>query len=201
MARPKEFDPLQKLDSAVDLFWERGYEGTSISSLVSVMGVNRASMYATYGDKEKLYYQSLGRYHVRVIGPMLEPLWDRHIPGIKAVEMAFDNLLDRLVNMNHPRGCMVAVASMDGPRGNAELERKLSEILEDFESGFYQALRRAQIEQALDVSKDPRQLARVFMAAMQGLATLGRLKPERGMLRDIIDANLALLTKAQPTQP
>ena len=62
MARPKEFDPDEVLDRALDVFWEKGFEGTSVQDLVDHMGINRGSIYGTFGDKHRLFQQALERY-------------------------------------------------------------------------------------------------------------------------------------------
>ena len=62
MARKKEFDEVEVLDKALDVFWKKGYSATSIQDLVDSMGINRASIYDTWGDKHNLYVESLKRY-------------------------------------------------------------------------------------------------------------------------------------------
>ena len=66
MARPREFDVDEVLDRATELFWTRGYEATSVQELVDTLGVNRASLYATFGDKAQLFAAVLDRYGERV---------------------------------------------------------------------------------------------------------------------------------------
>ena len=193
MARPREFDPMRALDDAVQVFWERGYEGAPISALVEAMGIGRASLYSTYGDKEQLFIQALGRYHVRVIAPTLEPLFDREADGLEAIEQAFESLIERLTDPERPRGCLVAVASVECASGSRRLARKLSEVLADFESGFYQALRRAQIAQQLPIEKDPRQIARALTNTAQGMAVMARIGADWRALQEIVDYQLANL--------
>lgn len=62
MSRSKEFDPDAALQQAMELFWEHGYEATSLAQLTDRLGIGRASLYATFGDKRELYLQALRRY-------------------------------------------------------------------------------------------------------------------------------------------
>ena len=80
MARTKEFDQEQALDAAMNLFWERGYEATSIQDLVEATGVQRQSLYDTFGSKHELFLQSLMRYQT-LDGHQLSELIKRHAPG------------------------------------------------------------------------------------------------------------------------
>ena len=66
MARTKEFDRIEVLDRATDLFWEKGYESTSMQDLVETMGIGRASLYDTFGSKQELFAEVLERYADRL---------------------------------------------------------------------------------------------------------------------------------------
>ena len=65
MGRPRTFDMDQALDQALQVFWEKGYAGTSIADLTEAMGVNPPSLYAAFGNKEKLFKKALDRYETR----------------------------------------------------------------------------------------------------------------------------------------
>lgn len=194
MARPREFEPMKALDAAMRLFWERGYEGAPVSALVEVMGVGRASLYSTFGDKEQLFIKSVRRYHARVIGPLLEPLFDKEAPGLEATSRVFAALIERLTDPEQPRGCLVCVASNDCPSAPRELARAISDVIADYEAGFYRALRRAQVGGALDMSHDPRQFAMLLTNTVQGMCVMARAETDARTLRDIAEANLSLLS-------
>ncbi len=191
--RPKEFDPLHALDAAVRVFWQMGYEGAPVSVLVEEMGVGRASLYATYGDKEQLFIKALSRYHARVLGPMLEPLFDEDLAGMDAIERVFDALIDRLTDPDIPRGCLVCVASVDSPKASRDLARAIDDVLADYEAGFYKACRRAQMDGALSMERDPRQIATMLTNAVQGMCLMGRVETRGRTLREIAQANLTMM--------
>ena len=85
MARTKEFDPGAVLDAALELFWLRGYEATSMADLVDHLGVGRASIYATYRSKHDLYLKALDRY-VRTKDAGLVRMLSQPGPVLPAIE-------------------------------------------------------------------------------------------------------------------
>jgi len=186
VARPKAFDTMVALDAAVEVFWRYGFEGASINRLLDEMKISRASMYSTYGDKDALFTQALSRYHARIIGPLLEPLFDRSVEGARALQSVLSARIDQLFDDTTPAGCLIAVASVEcGHNESSALERQLLDMLADFESGFYQAVRRAQIDGVVDKYEDPLQLGRVFANHAQGLAVMARSGAERRVLLDL----------------
>lgn len=186
MARPREFDPLKTLDAAVEVFWRHGYEGASLSRLTDAMGIGKASLYAAYESKENLFIQSLARYHARIVGPWLEPLFAQEIAGLTAIEQVLERLIDRLTDSKTPPGDLLAIASVECAQGSRPLLRKVGDVMADLETGFYQALRRAQIEGTLDVRKDPRQIARALTSTAIGMSVMSRCGSEMRTLDEIL---------------
>jgi len=76
MGRRREFDTEAVLDAAVDVFWRRGFEATSIDQLEAATGLRRQSLYGAFGDKERLFLAALRRYHERVGGSVKQALRD-----------------------------------------------------------------------------------------------------------------------------
>ena len=105
MARPKEFDRDQALHKAMEVFWSRGYEAASIRDLVEHMGINRQSLYDTFGDKHALYLQALDRYQeveTRKVFELLE-----RTPSVKkALRQLFGAVVKGALCKGPRRGCL-----------------------------------------------------------------------------------------------
>ena len=100
--RPREFDTERALDIALDLFWEKGYEGTYLSDLTEAIGVNRPSLYAAFGNKEELFRKVLDRYMERHEGFACHAL---ALPTAReVVEALLYGFADMQTLPRHPRG-------------------------------------------------------------------------------------------------
>src|SRR5215468_3840815 len=106
MARPREFDVDDALDRATQVFWSRGYEGTSVQDLVDALGVNRASLYSTFGDKAQLFAAVLERYGELVNGVVSRTLAPP-AAGAAAVRAWFKALIEAATDPRGPKGCLL----------------------------------------------------------------------------------------------
>src|SRR5260370_26100270 len=102
--RPREFDPDEALERALELFWRQGYEGTSLSELTAAMGINRPSLYAAFGNKQSLFQKALDRYaeeHMAFIRTALEESTAR-----RAIETLLRGYVASVTNPSTPPGCL-----------------------------------------------------------------------------------------------
>src|SRR6478672_1527424 len=104
MARHKEFDCAEVLEKAMEVFWARGYEAASIQDLVEHMGINRQSLYDTFGDKHTLYLQALDRY-LEVEGRKIAELLEQPGSVKRNVRRLFETAIDR--SLADRRGCFM----------------------------------------------------------------------------------------------
>src|SRR5262249_22759309 len=111
MARPREFDPDEALARAMDAFWAKGYEGTSLADLVAATGLNKASLYAAFGDKRRLYLAAIERYEREGIDKTIARLRDAADPEA-AIAAVFDSVIAAVARGDR-RGCLVCNASID----------------------------------------------------------------------------------------
>src|SRR5690606_34374729 len=167
-ARPKQFDPDTVLDRALELFWERGYEATSMADLVEHLGIGRASLYATFGSKHDLYLKALDRYLLRADPSPLEFL-SRPGPALPLVRALVQSYAEASACDERRRGCMVANAAVDRLPGDALVARRIEIAWDGLEAALSAALHRAQAQGELPPDKDPRSLARFFFVFLQGL--------------------------------
>src|SRR5437667_3316473 len=106
--RPREFDREAALEQAIDVFWRHGYEATSMSDLTKAMGINPPSLYATFGDKEKLFLEAIERYR----GNQGEACPYAAEPTARsAIEKLLTDLAIEFTDTGHPRGCMMVMAA------------------------------------------------------------------------------------------
>lgn len=193
MARTKEFDPDAALQAALELFWRRGYEATSMADLVEHLGIGRASLYATFGSKHDLYLRALDRY-----GENQNPLLLRELaqpgpalPAVRAVVRRFAT--EATAGEERLRGCFVVNTATELAPRDDEAARRVVRSWDHLETLLHAALVRAQAQGELPEDRDPRALARMLLVLMQGLRVVGKASEDPARVLQAADQALALL--------
>ena len=184
MAGVKQFDREEVLDRAMDVFWRNGYQTTSIQDLVEATGINRGSLYTTFGDKRGLFLAVLDHYSERIGRPTMATLNDPD--PRRALEGMFESIIRRTSDPTFPRGCLNTNTSLECPGAGDVIGRRVAALLGQQESAIYQLLRRAQSTGALDPEQDARALARFFVGVAQGLNVVNKAAPDPAMLQDMV---------------
>lgn len=166
------------------LFWRHGYQATSIQDLVEATGVNRGSLYATFGDKCGLFLAVLDHYSDRIGRPLLAEL--ENPDPRRAIEAMFESIIRRTSDPTWPRGCLDTNTSLECPGAGDDIGRKIAERIGFQESAIYQVLRRAQSDGVLDRDQDTRALARFFVGVAQGLNVVNKAMPDPAILIDMV---------------
>ncbi|WP_433213666.1 TetR/AcrR family transcriptional regulator [Microtetraspora malaysiensis] len=192
MARTKEFDPDAVLQKALELFWERGYEATSMADLVQHLGIARASIYATFGGKHDLYVKAFERYQ-QTRGPDVVEVLSQPGPALPAVRSLVEAYAEETLCDEHRRGCMVVNAAVEVMSRDPQIARRVEASWDTLETALTSALTRARAQGEISGEKDPRALARFLLVMMQGMRVLGRGHPDPGRLRDAAAQALAVL--------
>ncbi|MEU5422436.1 TetR/AcrR family transcriptional regulator [Streptomyces sp. NPDC001407] len=192
MARTKEFDPDAALQSALELFWERGYEATSLADLVERLGIARASLYATFGSKRELYLKALERYGEQSDPRIVEEL-SQPGPALPAVRALVRRFADEATCDDLRRGCFVTNTAVELAAHDPAAAHRVGESWQGLETALASALMRARAQGELPAGRDPVALARMLMVLMQGMRVVGKADPGPGRLRDAAAQALSLL--------
>ena len=110
--RPREFDDIEMLRKIMKLFWKGGYEGVSLSEIMRETGLQKASLYAAFGDKRALYLKDLAQYHEDVVASAARALEDTTQPASSRVE-AFLRAPLEAARLEDRTGCFLCNASAD----------------------------------------------------------------------------------------
>lgn len=189
MAGKKAFVPELALDKAMNLFWERGYEGSSIEDLVQCTGVGRGSLYDTFGDKRALYLAALDRYCALASKPM-SILEQQSGSLAEILEQLYQVYIDMLVDDPARRGCFLVNANVEMASHDTDVSQRVQSAYSGLEEVFYLLLIRAQNAGQLSRAHDPHQFADFLLGTLISIRVLARAKADRETLQGIIKTAL-----------
>ncbi len=188
----KSFDTESALEQARDLFWLRGYDGTSVSELESVLGIGRKSLYDTFGSKRELYLRALEQYTDTVIQKICRGLEEPRYGPLQNLERVLGRLQKHHA-CSGTRGCLLGVAMAQAGPHDAELAELLRGYLHRLEQAFEHTIRSAQSEGTIDRDARSKDVARNLVALTQGMALMGRITETATLPRAIVRAALHAL--------
>jgi AcrR family transcriptional regulator len=186
--RPLGFDPEKALEAALRVFWEKGYEGTALSDLTAAMGINRPSIYATFGNKEALFRKALDRYSERMTNYTAEALKE---PTARAVaERLMVGTADLLSCPGNPKGCLMVQGALACGDEADPIRKELIARRATGEAALRERFERAKVEGDLPAAADPGDLARYVMAVMHGMSVQSAGGASREELQGVVDLSL-----------
>ncbi|WP_308637660.1 TetR/AcrR family transcriptional regulator [Paenibacillus silvisoli] len=190
MARSKEFDEDAVLLKAMRLFWEQGYEKTSMSDLVEHMGVHKRSLYDTFGDKRSLYLKALQRY-----GKMMEERRSRydHLSATAALRL----LLERAIKPSDedaPKGCLLVNTAVELALVDDSCRDWVNQRITSTEQLIQGWITAGQQSGELDPALDAQKLSYYFNNTFVGLRVLAKATDDKEKLQSIIEMTMSVLT-------
>jgi len=195
IGRPRAFDEEAVLDRAAEVFWKHGYEGASMTILTGAMGINRPSLYATFGSKEQLFERAFARYRetqlARIRAVLEQPT------AYAAIEAFLRSSVDGLTADDHPLGCLSIQGGMACSPENARISEILAAGRAANEAAIEERLSRAASEGDLPPGVDHRALARLVMVLSEGLAVHAAAGTDREDLQASVGVALRALIPAR----
>jgi AcrR family transcriptional regulator len=196
MARPKEFERGTALQRAIEVFSQHGYDGTSTEALLDAMGINRQSMYDTFGDKRQLYLESLQRYVADSVRDQLRAL-NAPTSALDGLRTHLDDVVARAVADSSP-SCLGLSALCEFGRSDPEITKVTDAAARALRSALERRL--VEAKTAGDVSRnvDVTEAAHFITATIAGIKLAARAGASLRTLRGIARLALRSLSSARP---
>lgn len=191
--RTKEFNPDEVLESAMEVFWRKGYKPSSIQELVDSMGINRFSIYNTFGGKHELFMAAFQRYVDKIAEESLAVL-EQNDSGLQAIRNYFEQSVDYLSSEDSCKGCLIVNSIVELGQQDIETAKIIKSFLERWEKAFHKALKRASEKNELRQDLNLKDTARYLVSSAIGLAVIGKTRPGRKALEGVVERMFAAVT-------
>ncbi|MDA8371423.1 MAG: TetR/AcrR family transcriptional regulator [Nocardiopsaceae bacterium] len=189
--RPRGFDRDAALGQATRLFWEHGYEATSIAELTRVMGVKPPSLYAAFGDKKALFEEVVHNYGRSPAGMFAAAALEEEPTAYRALARILREAAAIYPDPAHPAGCLVISAATNVTPQDAEVRAFLRDLRNTNLAGLEARLRTAREDGELPVDTDTHALAGYFATVIQGMSQRARDGAQSGELAKVAELALA----------
>lgn len=192
MARPREFDEAAVLDAAIERFWQRGYEATSVRDLADEMNIAGASLYNAFGDKRSLYARALNRYldqtfreRIRRIEPATSPR--------EAISTFLQEIIKRSLTDKQRRGCMLVNSAIESAPFDPDFLSIVARFLDEVEAFFFRCVSKGQKDGSVTRDHSAEDLSKSLLGILLGIRVLARVRPDRKLLEGLLRPILGLL--------
>jgi TetR/AcrR family transcriptional repressor of nem operon len=192
MSRPKEFNPDDAVEKAMQVFWHKGYEATSMEDLLTAMDLNRGSLYDTFGDKRQLFLKVIDQYCTTFVGSKFS-LLDQPGPALPGLRRFISGMIERALADPQRRGCLISNTVMELAPHENEIAGTLRHALKMVEDTFFRVLARAKQQGELNSQKDPRTLARFLTTMMQGTIVMIKAGASAEVVNQTAETALSIL--------
>jgi AcrR family transcriptional regulator len=166
--RTRQFNVDEALDRALEVFWARGYEGTTLPELTKAMGINRPSLYAAFGNKEQLFRKALERYQTGPMSFLTEAL--KEPTARAAAEAIFSGFIRMQRNRAKARGCLVVSGALASGDEAETVRQELARLRQSIVAVFRKRFERAVEDGDLPKGTDCATLGRYIATVLNGLA-------------------------------
>ena len=196
VGRKRAFDKTEALETAMRVFWEKGFNGTSLTDLTSALGINKPSLYAAFGNKEQLFAAALAYYMEQYGAPLLQRLTSpEDAPLRERVRAYLFGIIELVINSASPKGCLFVKSSCES--GSTAVPEQISDMLQDMglasEKALTELMKDEQQRGQLAPGASPKAIAGYLLSVMYGLSVLAKRGKPRKELKAIVDTAVATL--------
>lgn len=192
MARTKAFDENEVLKKAMTLFWEKGYHATSMQDLVDSLGINRASLYDTYGDKSTLYKQAVLLYQ-DINQETIRSFLFSHKDVRSGLKALFTRTIEQSLSDPDRKGCFIVNTTTEMAHIDAGFTNLVVKNQQAMEQLFAEYIQSGISNQQFPRTLDPQKSASFLYAVNSGIMVLAKISDSREKLEGIVTTALQSL--------
>jgi TetR/AcrR family transcriptional repressor of nem operon len=192
MARTKDFDENVVLTKAIQIFWHKGYNATSMQDLVDALGISRSSLYDTYIDKHTLFLKALESYQ-RAGNAKINEIVDQSISSKETVIKLMELATNELTGDKQQKGCFMVNAEVEVAPHDQDVSKLVCQNEQQMETAFYQVIKKGQESGEIKNKQDAMVLAKFIFNAVKGMQVTAKSSPDATSFGNIIKLTVAVL--------
>lgn len=192
MARTKDFDENEVLSKAIDIFWHKGYNGTSMQDLVDALGISRSSLYDTYKDKHTLFIKALESYQ-HAGAHKIQEIIDQTASAKETVKRLLELTTTELICDKQQKGCFMVNAEVEVAPHDQEVSNMVCKNDHQMEDAFFEVIRKGQESGEIKNAQDARALSRFIFNAVKGMRVTAKSTQDQSAFGDIIKLTISVL--------
>ncbi len=192
MARTKDFDENEVLAKAIQLFWHKGYNGTSMQDLVDGLGISRSSLYDTYTDKHTLYIKALESYQ-NAGACKIQEIINNPAPAKEIIKELLELATGELLVDQQHKGCFMVNAEVETAPHDTEVNDLVCRNEQQMEQAFFEVIQKGKDSGEIKNQQDARALARFIFNAVKGMRVTGKSSTDKSVFDDIIKLTVSAL--------
>jgi len=192
MARSKDFDEHEVLAKAVELFWLKGFNGTSMQEMVDALGISRSSLYDTYVDKHTLYLKALEFYQSNSF-IQIDEIIDKTPSARDGVRQLLEFITNNLLLDKQHKGCFMLNAEVELAPQDAEVMNLVCKNDRQIEDAFHKTIQKGQRSGEITNKQNAKVLTRFFVNTIKGIRVSAKSTSDRSVFKDIVKTSLSIL--------
>jgi TetR/AcrR family transcriptional repressor of nem operon len=191
--RPREFDLDRTIEQAMQIFWTRGYQATSLPDLMEATRLSRGSLYAAFGDKHGLFLLALDRYIVQALKRLDDELASSQ-NALAGLKTCLDGYVARTNGAAGKRGCLVVSTAMELAGHDQDVSKRIAYFFGAMENQLAKVLKRAQKDGDLRKNVSPVAAAHMLVCFLEGLRVVRKTGSEPDKAKDAVQTLISALT-------
>lgn len=193
MPRPKAFDEDVALQKALTIFWRQGYHATSMQDLVEGMGINRFSLYDTFGDKHQLFIRALRRYQQQSCQALTALAANPDLPARERIWQVLRFILTQALDDTQPSGCFLVNATTERVPHDADTAAVVCQNQQSLEALLTGVLTQGQDRGEIGRTATPQAQAQLLISVLNGLQVMAKANPDPQVLQNVVSTALLAL--------